>query len=72
MINNEEISYRITYTYSLINESPFSQMSTILALGLHSDITNFKASAKQKPKISKFNTKTHSTLKRIRNDETPN
>ena len=49
--NNQTHSSSTTYihdeinTYSLMNESPISQTSTILAFGLHSAITLCKASA---------------------------
>jgi hypothetical protein len=33
--------------YSLMKESPFSQRSTILAFGLHSEMTSFRASIAQ-------------------------
>jgi hypothetical protein len=39
--------------YSLIYESPFSQISTILAFGLHSDIANCNASVIITKKILK-------------------
>lgn len=48
-------------TYSRIYESPFSQRSTILALGLHSDNTNCNASApliNQYPPLINITTKT--------------
>jgi hypothetical protein len=44
-IINTNSTLKNTKTYSLMYESPFSQRSTILAFGLHSDITSCKASA---------------------------
>lgn len=43
---NKEFNANQKKTYSLMYESPISQTSTILAFGLHSDITSCKASAK--------------------------
>lgn len=43
---NKEFNANKKKTYSLMYESPISQTSTILAFGLHSDITSCKASAK--------------------------
>jgi len=69
-IINTNSTLKNTKTYSLMYESPFSQRSTILAFGLHSDITSCKASANfpfwyqctAKPK----NTHTHIYIERER------